>query len=271
VVSLHDDAVEASVGALRRALWLGEIIAHYQPVFDRANRVVGVECLARWSKPHGSIVPAAEFIPMAMQYGLDQQVSRAVGVDAMMRRNSLNSTPELRWWFNLHPDHLANSDLTGRLEAFLARHQLDPRWFGIEITEHAAHADPAATRRTVQTLHEWGVGIAIDDLGSGFSSLAMLSDMPVDVLKLDRRFVMAIEHSVTDRAVVRSLVGLADDLGIKMTAEGVETRSQHELLLDLGVHQFQGYLLARPEPFDRFAARLSAAGPEARRRAEAAG
>jgi EAL domain-containing protein (putative c-di-GMP-specific phosphodiesterase class I) len=99
----------------------------------------------------------------------------------------------------------------------------------------------------------------------------MLSDMPVDVLKLDRRFVMAIEHSVTDRAVVRSLVGLADDLGIKMTAEGVETRSQHELLLDLGVHQFQGYLLARPEPFDRFAARLSAAGPEARRRAEAAG
>jgi EAL domain-containing protein (putative c-di-GMP-specific phosphodiesterase class I) len=160
---------------------------------------------------------------------------------------------------NLSVRQFARPDLAARVAAVLAETGLPPATLELEITESAAMSDAEATGVTLRALHELGVRVALDDFGTGYSSLAYLSQLPLDVIKVDRSFVAGLHEAPANLAIVRAVVGLAQGLGIAVTAEGIEREDQLKELRDLGCERGQGYLFARPLPADEAGYALLAA------------
>ncbi|QGG95032.1 putative bifunctional diguanylate cyclase/phosphodiesterase [Actinomarinicola tropica] len=240
--------------ALRRAIDAdnGEITVHYQPIIDlAAQRLVGVEALARWTHPEMGSVSPGDFVPVAEETGLITPLARlvlrrALGDVARWRRQPGGA--DLFVAVNMSALDLREPSLADAVGELLDELGLPGEALHLELTESAVMADPAQALGMLDALKLLGPSIAIDDFGTGYSSLAYLHRLPVDTIKIDREFVHALDDDST--ALIEAIVALAGALGLPVVAEGVETEDQAAILGRLGVPLAQGFLFGRPTPGD---------------------
>ena len=244
--SLERLALEAK---LRRALERQEFLLHYQPKVDLASgRLVGVEALIRWRPAEGVMVPPGEFIPLAEETGMigpiGEWVLRAACADA--RRWRAAGHAPLRMAVNLSARQFVRETLTADISDVLSRCGLPPSTLELEITESVVMQDPERAARVLADLNALGVHVAIDDFGTGYSSLGYLKRFPVDLVKIDRTFIEGIPGDDDDVVITRAVIAMAHSLGLRVTAEGVETREQLAFLKDQGCDEVQGFLVGKP-------------------------
>jgi len=240
----------ALVGELRRAIDRQELVLYYQPKADLpTGNVMGVEALVRWQHPERGLIPPDEFIPLAERTGLVRDLTRTV-LDAALRqlRSWHDHGIELNVSVNLSARDLLDLGLPEIVQQLLERYQLPADRLELEITESVILADPMRARAVLSRLHAMGVQLAIDDFGSGYSSLAYLKRLPVGEIKIDRAFVTNMEHDENDAVIVRSTIDLGRNLGLRVVAEGVENEATWHDLVQLRCDQAQGYFLTRPLP-----------------------
>jgi diguanylate cyclase (GGDEF)-like protein/PAS domain S-box-containing protein len=241
---------------LRAGLQRGEFTLHYQPEVDLEHGdIVGVEALLRWCSPRRGLVPPDRFIPIAEATGLiiplgETVLREACSQTAQWLRDGV--LPErFVTWVNLSGKQLAGAGIRGAVEAALQAAGLPARYLGLEVTETSLVHEGAGweqSRLELQALHEQGVRIAVDDFGTGFSSLGQLRHFPVDMIKVDRSFIQGVEEEAKDAAITANLVTLAHALGVVAIAEGIESDGQLAALRGLGCDLAQGFLFARPLP-----------------------
>ncbi len=234
---------------LGQAVDNGEFVNHYQPLVDlESGGIVGVEALVRWCHPERGLLSPAVFMAMAEETGLIVPIGRRVLREACRQTREWQALrPGLAVNVNLSARQLQDAGLVDEVAGCLESTGLDPACLTLEITESVLLADDAAVARTLAGLKALGVGIALDDFGTGYSSLSHLERFPVDVLKIDKRFVDGLGNGQAP-ALTRAILGLGDMLGLKVVAEGVERPEQLRALRDLGCRWGQGYLFARPLP-----------------------
>jgi len=248
----HSPERLALIVALRDAIEQGALTLHYQPQVDLASgRVCGVEALVRWPHPERGLIPPDAFIPLAEQTGLIAPLTKWVLAEAIRQAREwqragllLGVSVNLSMW-NLHDPALPD-----RVAALLQDHGLSAAWLRLELTESALMADTDRTMDVLTRLAALGVCLAVDDFGSGYSSLAYLKRLPVDELKIDKGFVREMATNETDGAIVASTVALGHALGLRVVAEGIEDRAAWTLLAGMGCDVAQGYYLSRPLPPD---------------------
>jgi diguanylate cyclase (GGDEF)-like protein/PAS domain S-box-containing protein len=237
---------------LRHAIRREELRLLYQPVIDLATRrVIGCEALVRWHHPARGVVAPATFIPIAEESGaivaLDRWVLREACVTAARIRTAV---PEFRVAVNLSPRDLREPDLPDVIAALLAEHGLAPSALSIEVTERVLEDDTVLP--ALQRISALGVRLAVDDFGVGYSSLASLKRLRISTLKIDRVFVRETGDDAYDRAIVGSIVAAAKTLGLRVTAEGLETDAQIAFAASLGCDELQGFRFGQPVAADVF-------------------
>jgi diguanylate cyclase (GGDEF)-like protein/PAS domain S-box-containing protein len=235
---------------LRRALAAEHFELYFQPLVELAGgETVGVEALLRWNDPEEGMIPPVVFIPVAERSGLIHELGEWV-LDAAGRQivewDALRLTPDVA--VNVSPHQLRRPEFPARLMAMIERHGVSPRRFVLEITESAAMEEPARTGPLLQELRRLGFRVAIDDFGAEHASLGRLSELAVDVLKIDRRFLTDVPQRAEASAILVAIIELAGALGMAAVAEGIETAEQYRFLADRGCPFGQGFALARPMP-----------------------
>ncbi len=244
--------------SLRRALERGEFQLHYQPLIELASgRVDGAEALARWPRPDGRLVSPADFIPIAEETGLIVPFGEWALREACAQAKAWQAQqPGVRIAVNLSARQFRQQHLARMVEQALRDTGLEPALLELELTEGVLmhHADE--TVRTLAQLDEMGVRLAIDDFGTGYSSLSYLKRFPIHTLKIDRSFVQDLSTDANDAAIVTAIVGMARGLGLRVTAEGVETEAQAIYLRSLACDLVQGFYYGRPMSAADFALRL---------------
>lgn len=231
----------------RRALEDETLELQFQPQVDREGRVAGAEGLLRWRHPRLGMVPPDRFIALAEQAGLMHQLCRFVlasGVRTLARWQRHPETADLGLSLNVSVQSFSGPQFMPFLESLLADHAIDASRLTIEFTEHVMATDQALVASRMKTLKSAGLRFSLDDFGTGYSSLARLKSLPFDEVKIDGSFVRDIETSDGDRALVRTILAMANTLGLDAVAEHVETRSQEAFLYAFGCDLFQGYLYA---------------------------
>jgi diguanylate cyclase (GGDEF)-like protein len=267
----HSPRRLALLGGLRRALERDELVLHYQPKADvDTGRVLGVEALVRWQHPDHGLLGPGEFIPLAERTGLIHPLTRWVLDAALCQAAEWHRAGHrVSVAVNVSTRSLLDQGFPDQVAEQLSAWQVPASCLVLEITESAVMADPALALDVLGRLHELGVGLAVDDFGTGYSSMAYLKALPVDELKVDRSFVGHMVSSPSDAVIVRSTIDLGHNLGLRVVAEGVETRATWETLKRLGCDTAQGYLLGKPmpaaelEPWLERPVDQGAAGPEA--------
>jgi diguanylate cyclase (GGDEF)-like protein len=240
----------ALVGELRRAIANGELVVHYQPRVELATGDVhAVEALVRWDHPERGLLSPGEFLPLAEHTGLIRPLTGYV-LDAALADCASWSKDGLRPGVsaNLSARDLLDADLPREVESLLTKHGVDPTLLEVEITENTILIDPERTRIVLERLRDLGVRLSIDDFGTGFSSLGQLKRLAVDVLKIDKSFVLNMATNEHDAVIVRSTIDLGHNLGLRVVAEGVESREIWDRLATLGCDTAQGFYLSRPIP-----------------------
>jgi diguanylate cyclase (GGDEF)-like protein len=242
----------ALAGDLRRAIDQKELILHYQPKADLADgRVTGVEALVRWQHHRQGLIRPDTFIPLAERTGLIRDLTTAVlGAALTQLRDWRDHGLELDVSVNVSARDLLDLELPETVARLLAEHELPAERLELEITESVILADPMRARAVLSRLAAMGVQLAIDDYGSGYSSLAYLKRLPVGEIKIDRSFVMNMHKDPNDAVIVRSTIDLGRNLGLTVVAEGIETEEAWRTLALLGCDQGQGFYLSRPVPAD---------------------
>ena len=238
-------------GELRQAISRGEFHLLYQPSLDlRTRRLVAVEALLRWRHPERGEVSPAEFIPLAESLGMVRAVGEWVldTVCGQVRAWLDAGLPELRVAVNISASHLRHPGFVDHLRDTLARQRCPPRALMIELTESAILHVGERARSTLNALHAMGVAVAVDDFGTGYSSLAYLKLPAIHTIKVDQSFVSGLPDDGNDAAITRAILALAASLGLRAIAEGIETESQRQFLLEAGCQEGQGYLFAHPLP-----------------------
>jgi diguanylate cyclase (GGDEF)-like protein len=240
----------ALAAELRRAIDEGELVLHYQPKAEvRSGRVVGVEALVRWQHPERGLLPPDQFIPLAERTGLIRDLTLCVMETALRQARTWQASgDDLSVSVNLSARDLLDVALPERIAALLRKHELEGDRLELEITESVILADPMRARVVLARLSEMGIRLAIDDFGSGYSSLAYLKRLPVGEIKIDRSFVMNMEEDENDAVIVRSTIDLGRNLGLCVVAEGVESEQAWTDLARLECDFAQGYYLSRPMP-----------------------
>lgn len=244
---------------LPNAIRLNQFSLHYQPKQSLLNdRVVSFEALIRWHHPQLGMVSPVEFIPLLEQSGLIVEVGHWVLTTAcqQLRRWQQSGHPELHMSVNVSPRQLILSDIVATVDAVLAQAEIPPHTLILEITESMMIDNLEEGNRILHELKTRGVKLAIDDFGTGYSSLTYLQELPVDYLKLDKSMIDAIGEE-RGAHVIRTTIALALGLGLTTIAEGVEHRSQRELLKRMGCDLIQGYWFSRPQPVDQLERFLS--------------
>ena len=235
-------------GELRRAISDGELVVHYQPNADlQSGSVTGVEALVRWQHPEHGLIPPGDFVPIAEQTGLIRPLTLFV-LDRAVRqvREWEELGLELRVSVNLAMENVLDAGLPDDVAALLAKTGLPAERLVLEITENVVMADPGRAIDVLGRLHRLGVGLSLDDFGTGQSSLAYLRQLELDELKIDRSFVTHMDAQ--SKAIVRSTIQLAHAVGLRVVAEGVEDADTFFDLKEMGADAAQGFYLSRPVP-----------------------
>jgi diguanylate cyclase (GGDEF)-like protein len=240
---------------LRRALKRDELVLHYQPLVDLdSGSLSGFEALARWNHPDLGAVSPVDFIPVAEESGLIVPLGRWALEEAAKTISRWNSGPDTQQDFrvsvNMSAVQMQRDDVVDAVSSALKGANVDGNRMTIELTESAFINDPSGAKKLLDALKGLDTNLAMDDFGTGYSNLAYLQQLPIDVLKIDRSFVSEMLVNKDKRAIVRTVLSLARALGMKTTAEGVETVEISQLLRRLGCSFGQGYYYARPLPED---------------------
>jgi diguanylate cyclase (GGDEF)-like protein len=244
IVRRHDLKEE-----LERALKFRELIVQYQPIVDlTTGEAVAVEALVRWNHPGRGRIPPAEFIPLAEDTGLIVPLGRYVLEEACAQ--VAQRYPGLRLQVNLSAIELEHPDLIKTITDVLVRTGIAPDRLVLEVTETLLVQDAERGASTLQQIRDLGVQLALDDFGTGYSSLSYLRNLSLDTLKIAREFVEGLAFSDHDAAFVRLIVGLAKTVGLKVVAEGIETRAQLDMLREIGCDLGQGFYFAAPMDVD---------------------
>ncbi|MBC7768833.1 MAG: GGDEF domain-containing protein [Phycisphaerales bacterium] len=245
---------------LRQAIARNELSLHYQPFVDvAAGKVTGAEALLRWSHPRLGQVPPAQFVGLMEEAGLVHEIGLWILNTACRQLSAWRGTPlaDLQIAINLSASQFRDPGLKTALQRTLASHGLSPQQLILELTETVAMEDAAHTLQLFQDLKALGFGLAIDDFGSGYSSLGYLKKLPFSKLKIDREFVTYVDQRADSKAICRAIVELSNGLGISVLAEGVERYEEVEELRKLGCATFQGFFFATPMPAAAFAERVT--------------
>ena len=250
--------------ALRRALEQDELYVVYQPKVDARGRPFGFEALVRWDSAEFGSVSPVRFIPLAEENGLIGQLTwfvlRAACHEAARWRAA--GRERLRVAVNISPSLFREKDLAALVRSVLEEAGLPPGNLELEITEGMLMGDVQRALAVLDELKAMGVYIAVDDFGTGYSSLAYLKRFPIDILKVDRSFVLECDQGNGGLAITRAIVSLAHSLNLRVVAEGVEKQTQLAVLNALGCEEFQGYLFARPLPAAQLAGYLDEKSPK---------
>ena len=228
------------------ALRQRQIAVHYQPIHSASDRaLIGVEALARWTHPKLGPISPADFVAVAEETGQILELGRQVFEKAIAEARGWE---ELFVSVNLSPVQFLLGDLGEEITQKLAEAHFPPERLQLEVTENVLLSDLNAARRQIDALHQLGIGVSLDDFGTGYSSLSYLRTLPFDKVKIDRSFVRGLAEHTTNHAIIRLIVALARELGMKVTAEGVETEEEALLLRAAGCTSFQGYLFGKAMP-----------------------
>ncbi len=238
---------------LRLAIRNQEFELYYQPKQClHSGRLTGIEALIRWKSPTHGLVSPARFIPIAEESILIEHIGEWVLNEAcrqsvLIREQTGISLPVS---VNISPRQFYNPQLPELIEQVLMAYQIEPHLLELEITEGTLISQPLKFSTVLDKLKALGLRLSIDDFGTGYSSMGYLKSFPVDHLKIDQSFVRNLEMDTADQAILRAIVALGKNLGLKVIAEGVETTSQRNFLAAIGCDEMQGYLLSRPIPYD---------------------
>ncbi len=265
-VGFFDAAIEARVAScwqteqdLSRALARDEFELHFQPLVNLEKiEVAGFEALIRWRRPGHGLVGPLQFLPIGEKTGLILEIGDWVLREACRLAAAMPKSTRVA--VNLSPTQLTNPGFALGVANALSAHDLAPHRLELEITESALLVESPVTIACLMEIRRLGVKIALDDFGTGFSTLSHLRAFPVDRIKIDCSFVQEIEKKRETASIVRTIIWLARELGVKTTAEGVETLSQLRLLRDFGCQEIQGFLISRPKPLAAFLGADPAAG-----------
>lgn len=239
---------------LRRALERNEFVLHYQPKVDiNTWRISGAEALIRWNHPDKGLIAPAEFIPLAEETGLITAIGEWVLRNLCSElKSSFSSSQSLSLSSNISARQFQDPNFFDLVMSILTELRVDPAQIELELTESSIITNLENGVRTLSALQNAGIRISIDDFGTGFSSLAYLKRLPIDVLKVDRSFVHEASTNPDDAALVLAIITLAHNLGLKVVAEGVESEDQLRFLYLLRCDEIQGYLFSKPLPADDF-------------------
>ncbi len=254
---LYDGTLEGStatalklVSELRPALERKELVLHFQPqIAVRSGVVSGAEALVRWQHPERGLLQPGAFVPFVERTGASRQLSDYVLAEAAAQLRSWHERGfDLGMAVNLTMFDLLDASLPDQIADLLDKTKLDPDRLELEITESLIMGDPQRVREVVERLKVVGVRLAIDDFGTGYSSLSYLKSLPMDVIKIDRSFVMGMATNESDATIVRSTIELAHNLDLEVVAEGVEDEQALEMLAGYGCDFAQGFFIGRPCP-----------------------
>ena len=240
----------------KNALANDEITFYIQPQCRSSNkRIVGAEALARWVKPDGQIVPPLSFVPTLERYGFIPDLDRCIWekVAAWSRKVLDAGMPLIPVSVNISPVDIFTMDVPGFFEGLIKTYQIPMDTIKIEITESAYGEGSEKVRSTVQAFRDMGFVVLMDDFGSGFSSLNMLRELNVDIIKLDAYFLRMDKHNERKGMhILESVINMAKTMAMPVIVEGVETQEHREYLMDLGIRYIQGYFFYKPMPYAEF-------------------
>jgi len=247
------------LGELRQAIADSALALYYQPKIDLArNRITGVEALARWPHPVEGMISPGDFMPMVEQTGLIRPFTRWVLETAVIQcRRWREAGIDLTVAVNLSTRNLLDPTLPDILAGLLETHHVGTAGLTLEITESAVMSRPDVALKVLTRLHDMGFKLSIDDFGTGYSSLGYLKRLPVDELKIDYSFVSDLMDDENDAVIVCSTVSLAHNLGLKVVAEGVESKDIWDVLVVLGCDKAQGFYFGRPQSAEQLERWLS--------------
>jgi len=233
---------------LREAVARGELRLLYQPIIDlRTQRLIGVEALLRWAHPELGVVSPVEFIPLAEYSGIIVDIGQWVLHTACRQVKAWDAVGQSGFYVAVNVSaRQIRRGLKAQIDDALAQSGIDPRRLEIEITEHSMVEDIDSNVEQLAALRALGIQVAVDDFGTGLSSLAYLKRLPISKLKIDRAFVKDIPDSADDAAIVSAVISMARSLSLTVVAEGVETQAQRDFLMAEGCDCAQGYLYSRP-------------------------
>ncbi|MDH5301810.1 MAG: EAL domain-containing protein [Gammaproteobacteria bacterium] len=241
-------------GELHKSIENGDLELYYQPKIDLNTRAIcGAEALVRWNHPERGLISPMNFIPVAEQTGLIHPLTNLVMNKAI--RQTAQWQQELKHFrvaLNLSARNLHDVQLPARLRTIMHAWQVSPSNLVLEITESAIMAEPARAERILRELSEMGLHISIDDYGTGYSSLSYIKRLPIDEIKIDRSFISEMLTNENDGVIVRATIDMAHDLGLKVTAEGVENQETWDLLREYKCDLAQGYFMSQPLPVSKF-------------------
>ena len=259
-VAVYDNAIRNNIlwvqqitAQLHDSLKANHIRPYLQPIVDREGRIVGAEALARWIHPeHGFLSPVA-FIPVFEDNGMIVDVDRHMWRSACRILKEWQKThPELFISVNISPKDFYFTDVVAEIKDLASEYGIAPSLLRIEITETVMMTDIEDKMRILDEFRKSGFIVEMDDFGSGYSSLNMLKDMPVDVLKVDMKFLERSKDDHKAQMIVENIIKLSESLDISALTEGVETEGQYKMLLGMGCELFQGYYFAKPMPVEDF-------------------
>ncbi|MBR1470044.1 MAG: EAL domain-containing protein [Lachnospiraceae bacterium] len=253
-VAFYDSRIREKVrwnqeisGQLDVAIREGQIVPYLQPIADRDGKIVGAEALARWIHPKYGFMPPGDFIPLFESNGMIAEVDRHIWRSACRILSEWKEThPELFISINVSPKDFYLTDVLSDISGMVKEYGVDPGKLRIEVTESSMMSDSDGRMKVMEDFRRLGFIVEMDDFGSGYSSLNMLKNMPVDVLKIDMKFLGSSQEDVRADTILKNIIRLTEDLGIVPLTEGVETIGQFTLLSRMGCLLFQGYYFSKP-------------------------
>ncbi|MGH2903896.1 MAG: putative bifunctional diguanylate cyclase/phosphodiesterase [Solirubrobacteraceae bacterium] len=243
-----DTAKLTLLGQLRSGLEREELILHYQPKVDlRSGRTTGVEALVRWQHPEHGLLPPSAFISMVEQTALIGPVTLYVIERALVQMMAWRKLGlHIAVSVNLSARNLQDTELPAQIEALMRKHDTPAEDLIVEVTESATMVNPERAVDVLETLRGMGIGVSIDDFGTGHASIAYLTQLPASEIKIDRSFITGICEHPRNEAITRSTIDLARHLDLHVVAEGIETHADMERVSSLGCDTAQGYLISKP-------------------------
>ena len=240
---------------LRHAIETGEVITYFQPQLClKTGRLAGVEALARWTRPDGTIVPPDDFIPLSEEMGISDMLFESIM--QFVCKAVARWRDDIDWdvpvSVNLSAHQLRNHNLLPLIKSILQQQNVEQKLINLELTETTLLEDLTIAKPLLNELSAYGVGIHIDDFGTGYSSLSYLAELPVQTLKIDRTFTARITESATNARVVQAIIALGKAMQLEVVAEGVETEQQLLLVNQFGCDLAQGFFIGKPMPESEF-------------------